>query len=154
MSNMLTKKGTFRLQKDAIDKFRKLPVIIQAQIVKDACIDIGWDTNISIPLPDWADADNESFNVDIVNHYTSNIKAYGWDGCVNNYGFYYDIYNGNTEITRTIVKNGVTQPNQVKPLDKVYSHVSNSHKLRNYLNKQLKAKLPKILIDDYPEHII
>lgn len=153
-ADMLTKNGKFRLQEDAIKKFRKLPVTIQAQIVKNACQDIGWKTRFSIPLPSWANANNKTFNIDMEDFYKDNIKAYGWDACVSNYGFYYNIYNGNSEITRTTVENGITRPNRVRTLDKVNSHVVNAHELRNYLNKHLKAKLPKILIDDYPEHII
>ena len=151
---MITKKGSFRLKKDAIYKFRKLPIDIQAQIVKKACEDIGWETKFSIEIPDWAEADNKSFDVDIEDHYKCKIEAYGWAECVSSYGFYYNIYNGNTEITSTIVKDGVTVPRQVKALDRGYSFDSNQHKLRNYLNKHLKEKLPKILIDDYPEHMI
>jgi len=151
---MLTKKGTFRLQKDAINKFRKLPINIQAEIVKNACNDIGWETQFSITIPDWAGANNKTFDVDIVKHYINNIQAYDWNACVSNYGFYYNIYNGNTEVTQTRVVNGIAQPSQVKSSDRAYSYNSNQHKLRNYLNKHLKAKLPKILIEDYPEHMI
>ena len=151
---MFTKKGTFRLQKDAIEKFKKLPLGIQTEIVKNACEDIGWETELSIQIPSWADNDNKSFDINIEGYYKDNIDSYGWDACVSNYGFYYNIYNGNTEIVGTTVENGITIPNRVRQSKEIYSYDSNNHKLRNYLNKHLKAKLPKILMDNYPEHII
>ncbi len=151
---MFTQKGTFRLQKDAIEKFEKLPLGIQTEIVKNACEDIGWETEFSIPIPDWAHADNDTCDINIEDYYKNNIDSYGWDACVSNYGFYYNIYNGNTKIICTTVENGVTRPNRVRRAKEMYSYDSNNHTLRNYLNKHLKAKLPKILMDDYPEHII
>ena len=151
---MFTKKGTFRLQKDAIDKFKKLPSEIQTNIVKNACEDIGWETKFSLQIPSWANADNKTYDINIEDYYKDNINAYDWDACVSNYGFYYNIYNGNTKIIGTTVENGITIPRSVRQSKDVYSYDSNNHKLRNYLNKHLKAKLPKILMTEYPEHMI
>lgn len=153
---MLTKNGKFRLQEDAIGYFEKLPLNIQAAIVKDSCSAVGWATEFSIELP----AGQGIFKTNIEEHFKDNIEGHQWHGALYNYGFYLSVYNGKTEILQTQIKwgkkypKGRTFPHSLEPIENTFSFATYCNQLKVYLNKHLKNELPRILISDYPEYMI
>jgi len=153
---MLTKNGKFRLQEDAIGCFEKLPLDIQAAIVKDSCSAVGWATEFSVELP----AGQGIFKTDIEEHYKNSIEGYKLHSTLYNYGYYLSTYNGKTKIIQTHIiwgkkyPNGRTFPHILNPVENTFNFATYCNQLKVYLNKHLKNELPRILIDDYPEHMI
>ena len=151
---MLTNKGTFKLQTVAINYFQKLPDTIQAEIVEKACIDVGWDTSFTITIPAWAKATNKNVKYDIKNYYTNNISGNTYENVLHNYGHFLSVHTGHTILSGCIVRKGITLPQKLTRVDSSHSFNQYNNKLKVHLNKFLKQKLPKILMDNYPEYMI
>jgi hypothetical protein len=152
--SLLTKKGSFKLQKDAIHYFGKLPLGIQIGIVDKVANSLGWSKDISIDMsPNRENSDN-IFELSLRDHLTDQLLGNSYENAISNYGFYHDLHLGNTILTKTKTVWGMQTPSHSRNPENNPWGSSGRNNLKTELNKVLKSDLPNILINDYPEYAI